>query len=88
VKHLPVRCFEDCSSLSSIIFHDQIESIGESCFRGCTSLQSIEIFLKVKKMVRIESFVQSCFAECISLQNLSTNNVLLFIPKDFEDSPF
>jgi hypothetical protein len=36
-----MSCFSNCTSLSSIIFHGQIELIWGKCFSWCTSLTSI-----------------------------------------------
>jgi hypothetical protein len=64
IKHLPDSCFSECSSLSSIIFHGQIESIGEFCFYKCSNLQSIELSASFKHLP------DSCFSECSSLSSI------------------
>jgi hypothetical protein len=64
VKNLPYRCFYFCSSLSTIIFQGQIESIGHECFSHCSNLQSIEISRSVKNLP-----IQ-CFYGCSSLSTI------------------
>jgi hypothetical protein len=64
VKNLPYQCFYGCSSLLLIIFHEQIESIGNECFWQCSKLQSIEIPELVKNIP------YQCFDGCSSLSSI------------------
>ena len=43
VTSLGYRCFDGCSSLTSINIPSSVTSLGEYCFSGCSSLTSIYI---------------------------------------------
>jgi hypothetical protein len=57
-------CFYGYSSLSSIIFIDQIESFDEGCFASCSNLQSFKIQKSVKNIPKY------CFNICSSLSSI------------------
>ena len=54
-----LRCFENCTSLTSISIPSSVTSLGSSCFENCTSLTSISIPSSVT------SLGSSCFDGCI-----------------------
>ena len=43
LRSIGSRAFENCTSLSAIIFPDTLQKIGEYAFRGCTALAEIKI---------------------------------------------
>ena len=43
VTALADGCFENCSSLTSVVLPQTLMAIGEDAFKGCTSLRGIEI---------------------------------------------
>ena len=64
VTSLGDRCFEDCSSLTSITIPNSVTSLGQECFSDCSSLTSITI------PNTVTSLGQGCFAWCSRLTSI------------------
>jgi hypothetical protein len=58
--------FDECFSLRAICIPASVETLGEFCFKGCTSLSCLT-FESGSKLTRIERFA---FSKCSSLQSL------------------
>lgn len=64
VKTIPDSCFQDWSSLSSIILPESIAIIGASCFRGCAELKSLTI------PESVSDIGGSAFSDCSNLTSI------------------
>ncbi len=73
VKYINDRAFTDCSKLSTIIFPDELLSIGSSAFLGCESLTSMTI----PGTVQLGRYT---FAYCSSLENIVLGEGIQSIP--------
>jgi uncharacterized repeat protein (TIGR02543 family) len=69
--------FNSCRSLETVIFgrNSQLHTIGESAFRGCSALTSIDI----PNVRIIEEFT---FADCESLRDVTLSNQLTHIERN------
>lgn len=64
VDTLMNNCFNSCASLESIIFPDNVESMGTACFSGCKALRSVILPRKLK------SLSASSFYYCTALTQI------------------
>lgn len=80
VNKIDDQCFE-YRNITDIVIEDGVTDIGQSVFKGCSSLESVIIPDTVK------SVGYGIFAECESLTNLTTP-VVLVKSEDGEDSGF
>ena len=65
VTELRVKCFSNCSSLTSITIPSSVTSLGDRCFDGCNSLTAVTIPSSVT------SLGEGCFSGCSSLTSIN-----------------
>ena len=68
VTELGAKCFEDCSSLTSVTIPSSVTSLGKNCFGGCSSLTSVTIPSSVT------SLGSSCFSWCSRLTSITISS--------------
>lgn len=73
IKNLPAGVFKGLKNLESVIFHDQIESIGENTFKDCVKLKE---FIAPPKLKTLNG---SCFRGCTSMDTVVLNEGLKLI---------
>ncbi|MDD4291397.1 MAG: leucine-rich repeat protein [Clostridia bacterium] len=62
---LSTSCFYDCKSLKKIALNSQLRNIGNSVFKGCFSLLSINL-----EDTRVQNISAYAFSECSSLKSV------------------
>lgn len=73
VTSLSDGCFENCTSLTSVVLPDSLESIGKRAFRGCTGLRGIEI---PESVIRIGI---EAFQDCTALEAVCLSDTLEYV---------
>ena len=68
VTELGAKCFEDCSSLTSVTIPSSVTSLGKNCFGGCSSLTSVTIPSSVT------SLGSRCFSWCSRLTSITISS--------------
>ncbi len=82
VVYISSEAFKDNTKITKVTLSDMTEMIGESAFRGCTSLESV-IFPEYGKL---ESMQQNAFRDCSSLKAIDIPDTVTYISKAvFED---
>lgn len=79
IKYIHNNAFKNCTNLVSILFKNNLQSIGSNAFDGCTSLVSIVIPQNLKTLCG------GTFANCTALENVYMLNTT-FNATDFENS--
>jgi hypothetical protein len=67
--------FENCTSLTSIDIPDSVTALGCTCFRGCTSLESVNF----EGNSRLESISDSVFSGCSSLKSIDIPDSVTYL---------
>ena len=65
------KCFENCTSLTSVVLPNTVTSIGKEAFRGCTALRGIRIPDSVNR-IGIEAFRDCTALEAVCLSDSVT----------------
>ncbi len=68
VLSLSDGCFENCTSLTTVILPESLESIGKHAFRGCSAIRGIEIPESVDR-IGIEAFYGCTALEAVCLSD-------------------
>lgn len=71
VTALADGCFENCTTLTSIVLPDSLQIVGAHAFRGCTALRGIEIPDSVTR-IGIEAFFGCTALEAVCLSDSVT----------------
>ncbi len=71
ITSLSDGCFENCTSLTSVVLPNSLETIGKHAFRGCTALRGIRIPDSVSR-IGIEAFYGCSALEAIALSDSVT----------------
>ena len=69
---LPTSAFSNCTKLKSVILSNTIQSLGEKCFYGCSSLTSVS---SPNNNASLTSIGRNAFYNCSSLQTVNFPNV-------------
>ena len=77
VTVLDTGAFQSNTKLKKVEFSNAIQSIGDSCFKGCNNLVSMDLANLLSS--RVNTIPSSCFYQCSSLQNISIPTSILNI---------
>ena len=69
IKTIGKNCFAYCSSLTKIVFNDQVEYLPEGCCKACGELKEVSLPSKLKR-IGID-----CFYNCRKLEMLHNFNL-------------
>ncbi|MCI7606931.1 MAG: leucine-rich repeat domain-containing protein [Spirochaetales bacterium] len=64
IRAIPARCFSFCEELKEMIIPSTVNSLGEDCFYGCSSLKRVEINGEVREIP------SRCFMLCGELREI------------------
>ena len=68
VTSLSDSCFENCTTLTTVVLPDSLKSIGKGAFRNCTALRGIKIPESVRR-IGIEAFYGCTALEAVCLSD-------------------
>ena len=66
LKRFPRHFMEGCAGLTQVKFPPNIEDLGESSFRGCTSLTDVDM----SSLVAVGMFPRGFMSGCVGLKSL------------------